>query len=67
MNAASTKNARCVQTTGPNLAPDRQLVIGRYWCEPCGKLATVVRDALTVDIECPHCGQLALAASGDER
>lgn len=44
----------------------QSVVIGRYWCESCAVVSTVVRSIDTSEVMCPRCGQIAEPASGDE-
>src|SRR6185369_4669146 len=40
------------------------LVIGRFWCEPCDLIGTVVRPDAVTEIRCPKCGELTVSATG---
>ncbi len=46
--------------------PGWSFVIGRFWCEACDLVGTVVRDEKVEDVRCPRCGGVTVAASGDE-
>lgn len=38
--------------------------LGRVYCEACRIIATVVRDADVVLVQCPHCGHPCVASGG---
>jgi hypothetical protein len=40
--------------------------IGRFYCEACGNVGAVVRDADATIICCPRCGSACVASPGAE-